>query len=72
MKKNIGSDHKNIEHIAKEISEGVYINITRLPSHNLDFEKDLEDIFKEEKKQLHEKPLRDQNEVDGGETIGIP
>ena len=77
------NDEADIGGIARKISDGLYININRIPTHNVDYEGDSmnalgqvpdDDTFEK----IMKDNLRDKDSIlpedkdQGNETIGIP
>lgn len=78
------NDEEDIGGIARKISDGLYINITRIPTHHVDFDGDAldaqgkipdDDTFEK----IMKDNLRDKDSIlpkgdkdQGNETIGIP
>lgn len=77
------NDEANIGGIAKKISDGLYININRIPTHNVDFDGDALDVLgripdDDTFEKIMKDNLRDNDSISpedkdlGNETIGIP
>lgn len=77
------NDEADIGGIAKKISEGLYININRIPTHNVDYDGDAEDALRQVPddvtfEKIMNDNLRDkdsnspEDKDQGNETIGIP
>lgn len=77
------NEEADIGGIARKISEGLYININRIPTHHVDYDEDARDILgqipddetfeKIMKDNLRNKEAISPEEKDqGSETIGIP
>ena len=81
MENSNDSNEEFIGGIAKKISDGFYINVTRIPTHHIDYDqseiKAINNVSEGEKSERNRKDnLRDENDSDpddsGNETIGIP
>ena len=79
MENSNDSNEEYIGGIAKKISDGFYINVTRIPTHHIDYDEmeATSGISEDEKLESNNKNnLRDKNDSDpddsGNETIGIP
>ncbi|MDR6967195.1 hypothetical protein J2X31_001202 [Flavobacterium arsenatis] len=81
MENSNDSNEEYIGGIAKKISDGFYINVTRIPTHHIDYDQsEIEatgQVSEDEKSERNRKDnLRDENDSDpddsGNETIGIP
>lgn len=77
------NDEADIGGIAKKISDGLYININRIPTHNVDFDGDALDVLgklpdDDTFEKIMKDNLRDKDSIlpedkdHGNETIGIP
>lgn len=80
---NNASNDADIGGIAKKISDGLYININRIPTHNVDYDGDVLDALgqvpdDETFEKIMNDNLRDKDSIlpkdkdQGNETIGIP
>ena len=77
------SSDENIKGIARKISEGLYINVNRIPTHNVNLDYDAEEDLKyilddvtferiiKDNLRTKNDPLPEDKDQ-GNETIGIP
>lgn len=81
MENSNDSNEEFIGGIAKKISDGFYINVTRIPRHHIEYqENQIEATSETPKEETSERRitnnLRDENDSNpddsGNETIGIP
>ena len=77
------NDEADIGGIARKISDGLYININRIPTHHVEYERDALDTLGEIPdddtfEKIMKDNLRDKGSIypedkdQGNETIGIP
>ena len=62
MKKNASHNSSDKKSNVKEISDGVYINLNRITSHELDFGQAIEESFKKSEEKQSIENLKDNSE----------